>query len=108
ERRALQGVPSEALTSAVRLNFPIIWSKLTELAGHELLPMLATRVESVWLVLDNYAIACYTSYVATRMREARSEVSVRQEFIAALFTAEANLPEVQTRFATVFEAPIDA
>src|SRR5690606_14233699 len=48
ERRALQGVPSEALTSAVRLNFPIIWSKLTELAGPELLPMLATRVESVW------------------------------------------------------------
>lgn len=108
ERRAHQGVPSAALTTAVRLNFPIIWSKLTELAGEELLPMLATQVESVWLVLDNYAIACYTSYVATRMREARSEVSVRQEFIAALFTSEANSPEVQTRFATVFEAPVDA
>lgn len=107
ERRAHQGVPAEALTTAVRLNFPVIWSKLTELAGPELMPMLAMRVESVWLVLDNYAIACYSSYVATRMREARTEVSVRQEFIAALFTAEANSPEVQTRFATVFEAPID-
>lgn len=108
ERRAQQGVPAEALTTAVRLNFPIIWSRLTTLAGPELMPMLATRVESVWLVLDNYAIACYSSYVAARMREARSEVSVRQEFIAALFTAEANSPEVQTRFSTVFEAPKDS
>lgn len=106
ERRAAQGVPAEALTSAVRLNFPVIWSKLTELAGPELMATLATRVEEVWVVLDNYAIACYSSYVSARMREARSEVSVRQEFIAALFATEATTPEAQTRFASVFEAPI--
>lgn len=108
ERRARQGVPAEALTTAVRLNFPVIWSKLTELAGPDLMPMLAMEVEAVWLVLDNYAVACYSSYVATRMREARTEVSVRQEFISALFTPEANSPEVQARFATVFEAPLDS
>lgn len=108
ERRAAQGVPAEALTSAVRLNFPVIWAKLTSLAGTELLPTLATRVESVWVVLDNYAIACYSSYVAARMREARSEVSVRQEFIRALFTSESHSPEVQTRFASIFDAPIDS
>ena len=53
ERRARQGVPAEALTTAVRLNFPVIWSKLTELAGPDLMPMLAMEVEAVWLVLDN-------------------------------------------------------
>ena len=106
ERRAAQGVPAEALTSAVRLNFPVIWSKLTALAGPELMATLATRVEEVWVVLDNYAIACYSSYVSARMREARSEVSVRQEFVAALFATETTTPEAQTRFASVFEAPV--
>lgn len=107
ERRAAQGVPSEALTSAVRLNFPVIWSKLTALAGPEMLPVLVSRVESVWRVLDEYAIACYSSYVAVRMREARTEVSIRQEFIAAMFTAEGQSPESLNRFSSVFQAPID-
>lgn len=107
EQRAQQGIPVEALTSAVRLNFPVIWAALVELAGTEHLSLLATRVESVWRVLDDYAVACYSSYVATRIREARTEVSVRQEFVAEVLTRQGGLPEVQERFSRVFNTPID-
>lgn len=106
ELRAQQGIPSEALTSAVRLNFPVIWSALLDIADTSYMPLLAKRVESVWRVLDDYAVACYSAYVATRIREARLEVRVQQEFISEVLTPKGSLPEVQERFSRVFHAPI--
>ena len=105
EKRALQGVPAEDLTAAVRLDFPMIWGKMIELADEELHPFLAQQAERVWQVVDDYAVACYSSYMSARMRAARFEVSMRGEFISALFTPEGQQPEVQERFARVFQAP---
>jgi hypothetical protein len=105
EKRAQQGIPADALASAVRLDFPIIWDKLLELAGDEFRALLAHQVETVWQVVDDYAAACYSSYVSARMHAARLEASRRVEFVAALFTPEGQLAEVQERFSRVFEAP---
>lgn len=107
ETRASQGLPAEALTTAVRLNFPVIWSKLLELVEPSFLPSLTKHAETVWLVLDNYAVACYSSFLEAKMFQAQTEVSLRKDFTRALFSSEGQLPTVQTRFATVFGAPID-
>lgn len=105
EKRARQGIPAEALTAAVRMDFPMIWGKMMELTDEELRPFLVHQVEPVWRVVDDYAVACYSSYIAARMREARLEVSMRDEFIAALFAPEGQLPEVQERFTRIFDSP---
>ncbi len=102
-RRARQRVPAEALISAVRLDFPVIWATLVELSGPDDAPLLTTRVEEVWKVVDDYAAAAHSSYLAERISMAREEVGVRQDFIAALFGPEGQLPETRSRFASAFD-----
>ena len=106
EKRASQGIPAEALTTAVRLNFPVLWSKLIELADEQYLPELTRHAESLWLVLDNYAVACYSSFHNTKLREAQHEASLKKEYVRALFTPEGKTSSVQTRFVQVFGAPV--
>ncbi|WP_155853965.1 helix-turn-helix domain-containing protein [Arthrobacter sp. H5] len=102
-RRARQGVPAEALISAVRLDFPVIWATLLQLSGPGDASLLTTRVEDVWKVVDDYAAAAHSSYLAERISMAREEAGVRQDFIAALFGPEGQLPETRSRFAAAFE-----
>ncbi|MGW6174025.1 helix-turn-helix domain-containing protein [Arthrobacter sp. NPDC055138] len=106
-RRARQGVPPEALISAVRLDFPVIWGMLLELSGPEEAALLTTRVESVWKVVDDYAAAAHSSYLAERIIMAREEAGVRHEFVAALFGPEGQLPETRNRFAKAFDVNPD-
>lgn len=107
-RRARQGLSADALMSAVRLDFPVIWVTLLETAEPEDAPLLANRVEEVWRVVDDYAETTRTSYMDTRIRMAREEAGVRQEFIAALFGAEGRLAETRERFARAFDVDADA
>lgn len=106
KRRAAQGIPEAALLSAVRSNFPVIWSGLREIADshHELL--LPKYVEHVWEIVDDYATACYMSYTAFRVEDARRTSSVRREFITTLFTKQGQVPETQSRFSKAFGVPI--
>lgn len=101
-RRARQGLPAEALVSAVRLNFPIIWTTLLSISTPEDAVLLTERAEEVWRVVDDYATATHSSYLAARVSMAQEEASVRQEFISALFGSQGRLPEIRERFAKAF------
>ncbi|MHA7140406.1 helix-turn-helix domain-containing protein [Arthrobacter sp. Sr33] len=107
-RRARQGLSADALMSAVRLDFPVIWSTLLEMAEPEDALLLATRVEEVWRVVDDYAESTRSAYIDTRIRMAQEETAVRQEFISALFGAQGRLVETRDRFAKAFGISIDA
>ncbi len=106
--RARQGLSSEALMSAVRLDFPVIWAGLLEASRPEDAELLTCRAEEVWRVVDDFAQATRDSYIDTRIRMAQEESGVRQEFIAALFGAQGRLAEVRERFANAFETDSEA
>lgn len=93
-KRARAGIPPESLTSAVRLDFSILWAQLLEIATIEDAALLATRVDQVWSVVDEFATRTHTSYLTERVRMAQEESSIQREFIARLFN-QSN-PSVET------------
>ena len=84
-KRARAGIPPESLTSAVRLDFSILWADLLHIAAPEDAALLASRVDQVWRVVDEFATRTHMSYLTERVRMAQEESSIQQEFIARLF-----------------------
>ncbi|WP_026539273.1 PucR family transcriptional regulator [Arthrobacter sp. 9MFCol3.1] len=84
-KRARAGIPPESLTSAVRLDFSILWADLLEIAAPEDAGLLASRVDQVWRVVDEFATRTHMSYLTERVRMAQEESSIQHEFIARLF-----------------------
>lgn len=84
-KRARAGIAPESLTSAVRLDFSILWADLLEIAAPEDAALLASRVDQVWRVVDEFATRTHTSYLTERVRMAQEESSIQREFIARLF-----------------------
>lgn len=84
-KRARAGIPPESLTSAVRLDFSILWADLLEIAAPEDAALLASRVDQVWRVVDEFATRTHMSYLTERVRMAQEESSIQREFIARLF-----------------------
>lgn len=85
-RHARQGSAQESLLAAVRLDFSLIWSGLLELASPDDGALLASNVETVWQVVNDYTNAVYLSYSAEQVRISRRKSHVQQEFISLLFT----------------------
>ncbi|MFF1828353.1 PucR family transcriptional regulator [Paenarthrobacter sp. NPDC058040] len=93
-KRARAGIPPESLTSAVRLDFSILWAELLEIARPEDAMLLASRVDQVWRVVDEFATRTHTSYLTERVRMAQEESSIQREFIARLFNQ--STPSLET------------
>jgi hypothetical protein len=84
-KRARSGIPAEALISAVRLDFTILWAELLAIADPADAAMLTSRVDQVWRVVDEFAARTNASYFNERVRMAQEESSIQNEFIARLF-----------------------
>ncbi|MDV8147299.1 helix-turn-helix domain-containing protein [Arthrobacter sp. B10-11] len=84
-KRARAGIPPESLTAAVRLDFSILWAELLEIAVPDDAGLLASRVDQVWRVVDEFATRTHMSYLTERVRMAQEESSIQREFIARLF-----------------------
>jgi len=98
-KRARAGIPPEALISAVRLDFSIIWEGLLQIADAEDAALLASRVDRVWRVVDEFATRTHTSYLTERVRMAQEESSIRREFIARLFNQSSPTAETVSQVA---------
>jgi PucR C-terminal helix-turn-helix domain/RsbT co-antagonist protein rsbRD N-terminal domain len=85
-KRARAGISPEALTSAVRLDFSILWEDLLQISEPEDAALLTSRVDRVWRVVDEFAAHTHSSYSAERARMAQEESNIRREFIARLFS----------------------
>ena len=97
--RARAGVPVESLTSAIRLDFTVLWSELMQLADPADAELLVRRAETVWDVVDSYAMQTQATYLAERQRMAQEASSVRQGYVAALFGPASPPPELLARTA---------
>lgn len=85
-KRARAGISPEALISAVRLDFSILWDDLLQISVPEDAMLLTSRVDRVWRVVDEFATHTHSSYSAERVRMAQEESNIRREFIARLFS----------------------
>jgi hypothetical protein len=85
-KRARAGISPEALISAVRLDFSILWDDLLQISDPEDAMLLTSRVDRVWRVVDEFATHTHSSYSAERVRMAQEESNIRREFIARLFS----------------------
>lgn len=83
--RARAGVPVESLMTAVRLDFSILWSALTALAGPDDAGLLVRHTALVWQIVDSYAAQTQHAYAAESTRMHDEATSVRQGLVAALF-----------------------
>ena len=102
-RRARQGMPLESLMNAVRLDFKLLWAELLAISSPEDASLLASHVESVWRVIDEYAARTRTSYITEQLRMASKQSAYRQEFIARLFDPTGQRPDAVATVATVLE-----
>jgi hypothetical protein len=85
-KRARAGISPEALISAVRLDFSILWDDLLLIADPKDAMLLTSRVDRVWRVVDEFATHTHSSYSAERVRMAQEASNIRREFIARLFS----------------------
>lgn len=85
-KRARAGISPEALISAVRLDFSILWADLLQIADLEDAVLLTSHVDQVWRVVDEFATQTHSSYSSERVRMAQEESNIRREFIARLFS----------------------
>ncbi len=98
-KRARAGIPAEALISAVRLDFTLLWAELLDLATPADAPMLTSKVEQVWRIVDEFATRTHTSYLNERVRMAQEESSLQHEFIARLFSVVTPSAEIAAQVA---------
>lgn len=85
-KRARAGISPEALISAVRLDFSILWADLLQISDAEDAVLLTAHVDQVWRVVDEFATQTHSSYSNERVRMAQEESNIRREFIARLFS----------------------
>lgn len=83
--RARADIPVDALMTAIRLDFSVLWDALMARATADDAPLLVSRANSVWHVVDAYAAQTQGAYMAERQRMATEASSVRQGAVASLF-----------------------
>ncbi|MGR6901676.1 helix-turn-helix domain-containing protein [Glutamicibacter creatinolyticus] len=106
--RARAGVPIEALMTAIRLDFKIIWDEITALSTAADAPLIVAHTQRVWEVVDGYAGQTQQAYVAEMARMQAEETSLRQGYLAQLF-GERNLStQALEQVAHDLEQPLDA
>lgn len=88
--RARAGVPIESLMTAIRLDFAIIWEAITGIAEPGDAQLLVGHTARVWEVVDGYAGETQRAYVAELARIQAEAASMRQGYLATLFS-EVNL-----------------
>ncbi len=84
--RARAGVPIEALMTAIRLDFSVIWEAITSIAAPADAQLLVEHTARVWEVVDGYAGQTQRSYVAELARIQAEAANLRQGYLATLFS----------------------
>lgn len=98
-RRARAGVPTEALVSAIRLDFAVIWNALQSMQrdAHDA-RVLVDRTARVWGVVETYAAMTLEAYQRERARIALEGDAIVRGHVATLLAASA-VPEEAARLA---------
>ncbi|PCC54148.1 PucR family transcriptional regulator [Brevibacterium aurantiacum] len=83
--RARAGIPLEALMTAIRHDFNVLWEALTRVATQDDAELVIRHTGIVLSTVDEYVSQVQQAYAAERQRMREEESSVRQGLIAGLF-----------------------
>lgn len=83
--RARAGIPLEALMTAVRHDFNVLWEALTRVATQDDAELVIRHTGIVLSTVDDYVSQVQRAYVAEQQRMRAEESSVRQGLISGLF-----------------------
>ncbi|WP_411731775.1 helix-turn-helix domain-containing protein [Paeniglutamicibacter sp.] len=97
--RARAGVPIEALMTAIRLDFSVIWEAITGIAEPGDAQLLVGHTARVWEVVDGYAGETQRAYVDELARIQAEAASMRQGYLATLFSEKNLTPAELDRIA---------
>ncbi|KXF50621.1 hypothetical protein AXA44_18810 [Rhodococcus sp. SC4] len=86
-RRARDGIPLDSMLTAIRLDFPILWSGLLSTAGRSEAHVLAAHAEEVWNVVDTFARFAQAAYLAEQDQLTRERQDLQRQQISLLFDA---------------------
>ncbi|MEB4614622.1 helix-turn-helix domain-containing protein [Leucobacter sp. M11] len=106
--RARAGIPIESLMTAIRLDFSILWSALTEIAEPGDDSLLVRRAFRVWHAVDRYASQTRVAYSAEQRRMHDETRSIHQGFLASLFQDSAPTPSRLALIATELDLEPEA
>lgn len=105
--RARAGVPIEALMTAIRLDFSVIWEAITSIAVPEDAPLLVEHTARVWEVVDGYAGQTQRAYVDELSRIQAEAANMRQGYLATLFSEKNLTPADLERIAEELGQDLD-
>lgn len=105
--RARAGVPIEALMTAIRLDFSVIWEAITGIAEPGDAQLLVGHTARVWEVVDGYAGETQRAYVAELARIQAEAASMRQGYLATLFSQKNLTPAALERIAEELGQDLD-
>ncbi|GAA1859700.1 helix-turn-helix domain-containing protein [Brevibacterium marinum] len=99
--RARAGIPLEALMTAIRHDFNVLWEALTGVATQDDAELVIRHTGIVLSTVDEYVSQVQQAYTAEEQRMREEESSVRQGLIAGLFD---DLSPTDERLATIASA----
>ncbi|GAA0034491.1 MULTISPECIES: PucR family transcriptional regulator [Brevibacterium] len=99
--RARAGIPLEALMTAIRHDFTVLWEALTRVATEDDAELVIRHTGDVLSTVDEYVLQVQQAYTAEQARMRAEESSVRQGVIAGLFQ---DVNPTEERLATIASA----
>lgn len=99
--RARAGIPLEALMTAIRHDFTVLWEALTRVATRDDAELVIRHTGDVLSTVDEYVLQVQRAYTAELQRMRAEESSVRQGYIASLFQ---DVNPTDERLATIASA----
>ncbi|WP_228282551.1 PucR family transcriptional regulator [Brevibacterium atlanticum] len=99
--RARAGIPLEALMTAIRHDFNVLWEVLTRVASQDDAELVIRHTGIVLSTVDEYVSQVQQAYTAELARMRAEVSSVRQGYIAGLFQ---DLDPSEERLATIASA----
>ena len=106
--RARAGIPLEALMTAIRHDFNVLWEVLTRVANQEDAELVIRHTGIVLSTVDEYVSQVQQAYTAERTRMRAEEDSVHAGLIASLFDDPDPTSERLSRIATGLGLDVDS
>ncbi|MFF4771474.1 PucR family transcriptional regulator [Microtetraspora fusca] len=101
--RVDSGVPLESLMQAVRLDFRLVWSALSDEIRPSEMAVLIAGGADVWEAVEQHANAVLIGYQARLAEITRALEDERREWFARLIATDGQRPEIVKRAANVLD-----
>ncbi|MDN5384213.1 MULTISPECIES: PucR family transcriptional regulator [Streptomyces] len=107
-RRADQGVPLEQLLRAVRMDFRVLWTAMTERTGPAGLPELTRGAVRVWEAVEFHTVQVHAAYLDQIAVQARERERERTALMGRLLSSDGRDQRLVTQVATLLQVSTQA